>query len=221
VDNRNRIPETWHTAAHARFPFAYKIEPQAHPAITSWINRISARGLERYIPGIIFPPPASQLTLTGIWFCPSNMAVDPNAGPRSTAPGNFFAGHYAYFAGISKWPAGTASMPDTVTDFQLPSSSNRILMADVVWRQNSTRFWLYNHGRRGSSSSWAGDLTRMDGNDRPDISGANQLMGDGSVVWMRRQDFQLDKIEANPADPSVSWVGTTGLPMDKTYYVVP
>ncbi len=107
---------------------------------------------------------------------------------------NFLEYQYTYFGRVERAPSshlrGNATNEITAMQFE----SNRLLMSDILYYDASDRGWRYNHGPNG----WAfNEVAYMptDGGDTPNISGVNQLFGDGHVTWKKRAAFiHLDKM---------------------------
>lgn len=107
---------------------------------------------------------------------------------------NFLEYQYTYFARVGLVPDSDKSdiANEELVDNQLEAS--RILMTDILYYDASDREWRYNHGPNG----WAyNEVEYMpnDSGDTPNISGVNQLYGDGHVSWKKTSEFQhLDKM---------------------------
>ena len=80
--------------------------------------------------------------------------------------------------------------------------TNRLLMSDDLFKWGSGG-WSYNHGRSGPSSlgPWAG--TPIDYGP-PQITGANQLFGDGHVAWKDESKFDRNAMQAGTVPASTA-----------------
>jgi prepilin-type N-terminal cleavage/methylation domain-containing protein/prepilin-type processing-associated H-X9-DG protein len=107
---------------------------------------------------------------------------------------NFLEYQYTYWGRVDlAWEPelrGTASEDLVANVFE----ANRLLMSDILYYDASDGAWRYNHGPNG----WAyNEVNYMPWDDGPipNISGVNQLFGDGHVAWKsRRQFIHLDKM---------------------------
>lgn len=65
-----------------------------------------------------------------------------------------------------------------------------LLMSDQLIWSSIHQGWIYNHGTRGPSFPYE-DLL-------PNISGTNNLYGDGSVNWKNRSKFDIKGMQYQP-----------------------
>jgi prepilin-type N-terminal cleavage/methylation domain-containing protein len=164
-------------------------------------------------------------TLAGIW-------VDPAVTDDQARPGWFWPGadcaawmHYAYFGGVDQW--GTETGAPNATDQQLnnlvgaefrPGDADRVLMADLLAYFDGNGYpnqWAYNHGIIGSGDNaiYIPDLGfENSGANYPgsikNVSGINELYGDGHVLWRSRSDIRTDLLSSNPyGQPYTGYAG--------------
>ena len=107
---------------------------------------------------------------------------------------NFLEYQYTYFGRVSLAPDSdkSALADEELVDNQLEAT--RILMTDILYYDASDREWRYNHGPSGWAYNEVEYMPR-DGGDIPNISGVNQLFGDGHVDWKKASEFiHLDKM---------------------------
>lgn len=107
---------------------------------------------------------------------------------------NFLEYQYTYFGRVGLVPESdkSAQADEELVDNQLEAS--RILMTDILYYDASDGEWRYNHGPSGWAYNEVEYMPR-DGGDIPNISGVNQLFGDGHVSWKKTSDFiHLDKM---------------------------
>jgi prepilin-type N-terminal cleavage/methylation domain-containing protein len=128
----------------------------------------------------------------GIWRCPGTA---PLASAYNQADqwewDNWGIVHfsYSYFARVDKWSADPDQRildPTLITAEEL--DSRRILMADTLYTEWSSRMWCYNHARSGPhcqcvTVSGAGGVPSFQADG--DYLGLNELYGDGHVVWKK------------------------------------
>ena len=114
---------------------------------------------------------------------------------------------YSYFARVEKWSTGTDKRiqdPETITSQEL--NANRILMADTLYTEWSSKYWCYNHARSGprcqvvtASGNGGVPSFKADG----DLQGQNQLYGDGHAVWKKAiAETQLIKVNSPGTFPN-------------------
>jgi prepilin-type N-terminal cleavage/methylation domain-containing protein len=163
-------------------------------------------------------------SLSGIWLCPA-------VGGVNVRPGWFWPGfnqaawmQYAYFGGVDQWGTetypGQPAPPPTATQAQLntcvgsqfrPGDADRVLMTDllVFFGGTAPNEWCYNHGIIGSGANavfqdeQGGGLetnTNFDGAVL-NVSGINELYGDGHVIWKRSSDLRTDLLN----NPTLMW----------------
>lgn len=179
ADNAGQLQETW------GFPRRYPRGVWIYSAVGP--GQFSAEAIGHYLPGVNL----AQQKVGGLWFCPSNNSGDLQGEIQAEWPSGFFSGHYAYFARVSKWSSFATNPADLIdNDFD----ANRLLMSDGLFKWWAGG-WAYNHGRYGPSchGTWAGIPIDY---GPPQITGVNQLFGDGHVVWKDGSKFDLTALQA-------------------------
>jgi hypothetical protein len=104
---------------------------------------------------------------------------------------------YMNFMRVDAWPAGRATRPEDLTAQRLEST--RLLMSDYLYFFHADRSFYYNHGR----NPWKPNAN-LSG-----FGGANQLYGDGRVVWKNRRKFDIAGIEKHANVPCVLGFSST------------
>ncbi|MDB6026511.1 MAG: putative major pilin subunit [Verrucomicrobiales bacterium] len=138
------------------------------------------------------PVDTSLQKTIGIWRCPGTARlseaydITDQAQWKSMGAIHF---SYSYFARVDKWSSGPdlrIQDPSTITATEL--TYDRILMADTLYTEWSSRMWCYNHARTGphcqvvSATGVGGSPAyQPDG----DFSGQNQVYGDGHALWKK------------------------------------
>lgn len=167
--------------------------------------------------------PGTGATVSRVFLCPSdaryqsriernnNEAQKPPGPVKATGDlaaepgGPFVESHYAYFARVTTWqtgPGGPRSRwPDELVDKDL--GGNRLLMNDHIY---------YNGNWAGDGASYShGELPE---GGVPKIAGANQLYGDGGVVWLGNQYFDNELMRFpgtnSPQDRMPHYISTFG-----------
>ena len=111
---------------------------------------------------------------------------------------NFLEYQYTYWARV-----------DLAHDFEIKGTAredltgatleaDRLLLSDILYKDGSDQAWRYNHGPNG----WAyNEVSYMpwDQSKVPNISGTNQLFGDGHVAWKVKAKFRQLKLMNTPA----------------------
>ena len=182
--------------------------------------------------------------LKGCWICPGAGSQAGCQVGWYPIPGPAFATqwHYSYFAEVSKWnyvytdPGGNViwhpsnepnvtqagaspiSNPNDLVDTRL--AADRVLMADMVFYRftsGGTQGWLYNHAKRGGPTAvWTEASPSATGATSPaNISGINELFGDGHVIWKTDADIGIPSILSNPVGlyTNLKHVGTSPFPV--------
>jgi prepilin-type N-terminal cleavage/methylation domain-containing protein len=128
----------------------------------------------------------------GVWRCPGTgpMAeVYDKADQWQWDNWGFVHFSYSYFARVEKWSSGTLQRiedPSTITAAEL--SATRILMADTLYTEWSSKMWCYNHARsgphcQGATATGLGGVPSYQADG--DLWGQNQLYGDGHALWKK------------------------------------
>ncbi len=157
-------------------------------ANTPWEWQMNMAAINPYLPGFDL----DRKEMSPAWMCPES-AVDAGklfdlwAGYiNATIPdGVWFPISYSYFGRSDLWGA-YSTKPAELTARTL--SSGKLLMADNIYRWHRDSSWWFNHGSKGGSVH---DI-RFGKNvviGEPKIDGANELYGDGAVIWKKGSDF--------------------------------
>ena len=146
-------------------------------------GELDTKQLATYVPG---GSTSNALDYSGIWRCPSAPSDGTDLYSKSGgAVGEaFLAFDYSYFAHVGEWTA-QATLPSKLIDNSL--ASNRVWMADRVFRSGFLSTWSYNHGPAGPSWAWPDKGSAVSLAGIPRLSGANQMYGDGHVLWKKCQ----------------------------------
>jgi len=173
--------------------------PAAFWVFNDHSGQISLEGLAPYMRGVDGLDPAranySRITITKVWFCPSQGVGQPNTSP-DVANWHWFLMNYSYFAGFHANPLrGMATTPENL--FGRTSEPNHILMEDNFFRWANPPGggvrWSFNHGFGGGVAQ---HLTGPFVTSSPRILGNNVLSGDWSVRFKPASEYaapsQLD-----------------------------
>jgi prepilin-type N-terminal cleavage/methylation domain-containing protein len=159
---------------------------------------LNAEAMTPYFDGYhVLNPATYQASVGDIWWCPSSVPVSPEDVQAGISGWGLFWHSYSYFARVSKWTAGQATHPEDLTDNEL--RHDRLLMADMAARGWQFGEWTYNHGYYGGRGGTIVEYVAPN-----NLSGINQLYGDGRVVWKSAR--QMNKAAITAADPSVGFV---------------
>lgn len=183
----------------------------ASNAGTPWDGQMNMDAITPYLPGFDM----DRKEMTPAWMCPES-ATDgkqlfdlwEKEGHRYKTPEQliniWFPICYAYFGRSDLW-SQYSTRPTELTQKTL--SSNRLLMADNIYRWQVTGAWWFNHGTKNSSvhDSRFGKNVFI---GEPKIDGANQLFGDGAVIW--KSGSQFDPKLMNQCDKDVPQAFTIG-----------
>ena len=131
-----------------------------------------------YLPGIRLDP--DNLTIGGIWFCPSTRQETQADINSTVAFWGFFNSSYSYFARDDLWRTNQMTRPDDLTAKEM--RADRLLMSDWLFWWHGNGCWSYNHGACPGHHQ---DSTP------PRFDGLNQLYGDGRVNWKAARTFDL------------------------------
>jgi prepilin-type N-terminal cleavage/methylation domain-containing protein len=174
-----------------------------------WTNNLYMGAITPYIPGFDL----DKQEFSPAWICPSG-ALDKTKlfnewkshmdQPAEQLQRIWFPTSYAYFARADQW-GKYSTEPQELTGRQL--SSNKIVMADNIFRWHVDGSWWYNHGKTGGSVH---DI-RFGKNvviGEPQIIGNNQLFGDGAVIWKSESEFDPELMDR--CDPDVRQTYSSG-----------
>ncbi len=194
-DNGNQLPEPFSYLGGGVYPHACWVSSAGAPGQLP--GELSAEAISPYVPGVNF----ADQTVGGIWFCPSHNRGNLQGEIQLEWPSGFFAAHYGYFARVSKW-ASHASNPGDLMDND--PDANRLLMSDKLfkWWMGG---WSYNHGRSGPSCHGPWEEALVDYGP-PQITGVNQLFGDGHVTWKDGSKFDRNAMQSGSV-PRVNAAG--------------
>ena len=174
-DNKQVVLETFADPGGTRQPATVNLVNVAgHDYFTAQI-------LAGYVPGV--RPIPGGADVWGIWWCPSCPGPIPSEISKIIQVTGWFNWAYAYFGRADLFPDGQATKPEDLTGKQL--APDRLLISDAL---NASPLpgnprWGYNHGRNPGTTHDSALL--------PDITGLNQLFGDGRVVWKNAKKFDL------------------------------
>jgi len=180
MDNSGQIPETT-TFSWGTYSFIMLVN-DASLAGGSGPGMYSVTEFSKYVPGV----QSTTRSITGVWTCPS---VDPDEMREQDrvlqwSSSGYFNTDYAYYGHVESWPANTTNHPELLTEKAL--AGDRIVMTDYIRFYSPINAWAFNHGEHRSA------FANLLGNGDPGVpllSGANELYGDGHVVWKSRDDF--------------------------------
>ena len=170
-----------------RYPGTLQVADGIEGAIMNSLN-FNLPAIQTYLK----PMDTSLKTTYGIWRCPGTSQLS-DAYDKTDAWqwNNWGVVHfsYSYFARVDKWSSGTDRRiqdASTVTGTEL--NANRILMADTLYTEWSSKLWCYNHARSGPhcqvvTGTGQGGVAAY--NPDGDFTGQNQLYGDGHALWRK------------------------------------
>jgi prepilin-type N-terminal cleavage/methylation domain-containing protein len=152
---------------------------------TPWFNLPAIQSYMRPLAGAVHDT-------QGVWRCPGTIPLADGYDQADQWEWDHWGivhFSYSYFARVDKWVAGADQRildPTTVTGSELEAS--RVLMADTLFTEWSSRLWCYNHARSGPhcqcvtvSGAKGVPSYQADG----DYTGLNQLYGDGHALWRK------------------------------------
>lgn len=153
--------------------------------------------------------------IEGVAMCPEVDAVKMNRWIREVnfAEHNFLEYQYTYFGRVDLAPRDHLRNNATNELVANQIEASKLLMSDILYYDSSDREWRYNHGPRGWAYNEV-DYMPRDGGVVPNISGVNQLFGDGHVRWKKKAEFiHLEKMRLPTRYP-----GSAVLAGGDTYY---
>lgn len=183
-DNRGMIPRTpgydWPAAAN------WSMDPDD---LGPWPNQFAVARVIEYIPGASFNSATRKWDFTaGLYLCPSQKSMK-NVGVWHTSTGWTT---YCYFGWSGSWIQNNPSNPTAGNSavsadgreklMHKRIEGGRILMQDLVVDHGATRGGFHANHMRGKKNY----------GHTSELSGANQLWGDGRVQWK-------DGVEFDPA----------------------
>ena len=164
--------------------------PNSVAAFQPDIPYLSAEAISPYIPGFHSTNAiARKAEVRGIWFCPSMIPRPPGASQGEIDAFGFFNADYSYFARVEQWNPGQATHPQDLTENEL--RNDRLLMSDVLFNWWVTKAWSFSHGEKGPRSSGG---PQLDTGAPMNLSGLNQLYGDGHVLWKPGKTMDKPKL---------------------------
>lgn len=158
-------------------------------------GQFSAEAIGPYTHGFDF----KKRSFGDIWVCPSNKIGVKELEElvrnmwdyyENMGMNPLFAVQYSYYARVDRWHNRAATHPKTLTANQL--GAKWLLMADTCYRWQGSGAWVYNHGKYRSS--------HYEVFGKPDITGLNQMYGDGHVEWKDRGRFDLELMSLGQTD---------------------
>ena len=197
------------TVLTSRFPDHWLLET---PSSGEWAGAFSFMNINRYIEAFDFVVDATALrgnriVGAGIGTCPGvdeewrtatidgyyqgTIAVPPLQGSGRMAV------NYDYFGRVDQWsepefsPQDCAAGPAGVELVGKELVGTRILMADAIRGSVTAGMhgkWAYNHGKFGWAAILSGGYADY---DEPELTGVNQLFGDGRVEWFSADEFDI------------------------------
>ena len=181
-------------------------------------SQISLEALAPYMKGVSGlnsnQTDVSNITITKIWFCPSQGMGQPNTSP-DVANWKWFTMNYSYFGGFDIDPLRSmASAPDLL--FGRTSQPNRVMMEDSFFRwanpPGGGSRWDINHGPGGSVAQ---HLNGPFVGGPPKFTGNNVLYSDWSVQFKKAADYgNANNLDTSPSGaPHVNGGGG-----DQTFY---
>lgn len=148
-----------------------------------------AERMKPYVGGV----GSNNLGWKGLWYCPGNTAATKDQQNIAAAElSDWFVSDYAYFARSDLWGQAHATRPEDLTDRSL--SGGRLLMADALYDFRPAGTWWFNHGQSSYSTHeapWGGPVQ-----NRPEITGTNQLFGDGAAAWKDVSRFDMTELRS-------------------------
>ena len=145
--------------------------------------------------------------LSGSFLCPS-VCKQAKLAETSWFPSSHHSTHlhYSFFGRVESWTNGYITDPDAVCDEEL--TGDRVLMADMLFKREN--WWLYNHGYSGPQAVWNDESSRPNrAFTALDVSGINELYGDGHVEWIDDGQLRVRQMDANPASVRYQVNGAT------------
>jgi prepilin-type N-terminal cleavage/methylation domain-containing protein len=180
-DNEKLVLETTQTSGGAyRHPAAFLIDSMPGG------NYFSVEAMTPYVPGIEVT--SSDCQIGGVWWCPSRVPWSTQIQLSTISVWGWLNWSYAYYGQVDLWTNNNDPQPQTATADVL--DGNCVLMADELYYGGG--LWNYNHGARSGIS---------DNSLFPQISGLNELYGDGRVTWKPAMQFVNPLTSGNNAAP--------------------
>ena len=212
-DNKGKILRQVRDGGNV-LPLVYWLGPSQPGGPADEWQYMNLEAMAPYVQGVNF----QARRVDGIWFCPSldRDQFDQNWLATEWNWGRTVIG-YAYFGRFDEWEkldtatgVNARNYANFYEDLTLDKlKSDRLLMADLIFRWWVTTSWGFNHGRLGSFSYSVGPQTPFS------CRGTNNLYGDGAVVWRGASQEVLQKMLNNAADSGrIS-------NLDRTYYIRP
>ena len=149
-----------------------------------------------------------------IWICPSQAKGLSNIITTWWTNYGIIHLNYMYFGHVKEWAENSRTsemlIRDLVGNNLSNSSSHKLLMSDIL--QFSTGAdgdgWWYNHGKNGAV--WGHAFRGYNGgidHGPPEITGVNQLYGDGRTEWKSKNEFDIEAMrQKDVADPPIPFI---------------
>ena len=192
-DNQNAMLETCEISGYNRTPGIIYVNRQPFP------QYLNMEAVCPYVPGLHLDlANAANISVGGIWWCPSAPKEEPEQ-IRATAAGGWFNTAYSFCAHVENWKPGQATMPGDLTEREL--RADRLLMEDRLQKSTVYSTWSYNHGKLPGPYLDPGP---------PRFSGIHHLYGDGRVIWKPVTKFKVEDLwMGNPSVGEVPGPGAT------------
>jgi len=229
-DNKGDIPCTWGPIYSGVYPYTYRVHSPANldANISTAPAILSLEMMGKYLKGVpadVYNAPASLRKTDGVWRCPSAWGdrelLEAVNLSQWDSPGWIY-GEYLYFAHTEMWTPANGYRADIMSNpedlLRNKPDAGRIWMSDACFRwSNSTPpgAWYYNH-RIGGRANVIHYGTGAVVTGKPQISGMNQLFGDGHVSWRPQQEFNPAAMDALTPGPGCRMV--RGGSNDATFY---
>ena len=151
------------------------------------------------------------------WYCPANTnpankAYNDDRAKNAVAGNlvedlqfkNRFFPEYAYFARVDLFP-DAASQPQDLVGRRL--AAGKLVMADQLYRWHANNAWSFNHSEIGPAFHGSASLVT----GPPPVTGTNQFLGDGAVIWKDGANFDRVKLDNMSEDTGEGYVSPDGL----------
>ena len=199
ADDNQGVPMQTPTLSGSRYPGVIFVNAASAPTNTM----LAVDSIQPYI-GRHTDTTNKKWTPSSFFICPSNSG---EAGASYLNAWNsglpYFHYQYTFFGRSDVWPDWDLSSRLKLTENSL--AADRLLMRDQLMRTRPELgypySWAYNHGAHRASmwasaaipNGWYTDL------GPPQLTGVNQLFGDGRVEWRDRSRFNIGDLHAGGA----------------------
>jgi len=160
-----------------------------HPSVVNVLKKfgedyINLETMIPYLPGSRVSDNLREVTVGGVWRCPSNPRPTHEEWRDQAATWGYVSTPYSYFGRVDRWRPGEATQPGDLTANEL--TAERLLSTDILYLWHVSQKWTFNHGTR---AYW------NDSDTLAPMSGLNQLYGDGHVAWKSMKKFDLTQLK--------------------------